>query len=557
MTEQGSSRPPGIGAPFRHKLFRRIWIASLLSNFGLLIHGVGAAWAMTELTGRADKVALVQTALMLPTMIVSLAAGAIADMYDRRKVGLSALSLSLTGAASLSIFSFLGLVTPNVILFFTFVIGTGMALFAPAWQASVGEQVPAEDLPSAIALNGISYNIARSFGPAIGGVIVSVAGAIAAYLANTFLYLPLLMALFLWRRVREETRLPPERIGRAMISGARYVIHSPAIRTVLTRTAIIGLVGSSLSSLMPLISRDMLGGGARLYGIMLGAFGLGAVGGALMIARIRQRFSSEAIMRGCSLIMGAATIVVGLSRSPVLTAPALMLCGATWMLSVTTLNISIQLSLPRWVAGRALAAFQASIAGGIAIGSFAWGGIADAVGIGPAILLSGAIMTLLALLGLWLRMPANLGSVEAAAALSDPDVNLALSGRSGPIVIEIDYEIPLDKAREFHDVMQKLQLARQRNGAYGWSLTRDISRPELWTERYHCPTWHDYLRQRSRMTEAEHGLQLQATAFHRDPATLRVRRMLERPFGSVRWKDDTPDRQANAPMVVHPPSSGI
>src|SRR6202051_2197983 len=190
----------GVTAPLRHAVFRRIWLASLLSNFGLLIQGVGAAWAMTQMTSSADKVALVQTALMLPIMLISMPAGAIADMYDRRIVALMSLAIALSGATALTVMAWLNLVTPEILLAFCFIVGSGNALFGPAWQSSVSEQVPAETLPSAVALNGISYNIARSFGPAIGGVIVATAGAVAAFACNAVLYLPLFIVLFLWRR---------------------------------------------------------------------------------------------------------------------------------------------------------------------------------------------------------------------------------------------------------------------------------------------------------------------------------------------------------------------
>src|SRR3979490_2640870 len=193
----------GVAAPLRHSVFRRIWLASVVSNLGLLIQGVGAAWAMTQMTSSADMVALVQTALMLPIMLISMPAGAIADMYDRRIVALVSLSIGLAGATALSVRAWLGLVTPQILLAFCFIVGTGMALMGPAWQSSVSEQVPSETLPAAGALNGISYNIARSFGPAVGGIIVATSGAVAAFAANAVLYLPLLIVLFLWRRSSE------------------------------------------------------------------------------------------------------------------------------------------------------------------------------------------------------------------------------------------------------------------------------------------------------------------------------------------------------------------
>src|ERR1700748_2843401 len=200
----------GIGAPLKHMAFRRIWTASLLSNLGLLIQAVGAAWAMTQMASSADKVALVQTALMLPVMLIAMPAGAIADMYDRRIVSLISLSIALSGATALTVLAWLGMVTPTTLLVFCFVVGSGMALFGPAWQSSVSEQVPADMLPSAVALNGISYNIARSFAPGIGGIIVAALGAVAAFAANAILYLPLAVALFAWRRENAPSRLPRE-----------------------------------------------------------------------------------------------------------------------------------------------------------------------------------------------------------------------------------------------------------------------------------------------------------------------------------------------------------
>jgi MFS family permease len=546
-----------IGAPLRHSVFRRIWLASLLSNLGILVQGVGAAWAMTQMASSADKVALVQTALMLPIMLIAMPAGAIADMHDRRIVALVSLVIALSGATALTALAWFNLITPNILLALCFVVGSGMALFGPAWQSSVSEQVPTETLPAAVALNGISYNIARSFGPAIGGIVVATAGAVAAFATNALLYLPLLVVLFMWNRVSEPSRLPRERLNRAIVSGVRYITNSPSIKIVLTRTLVTGLIGGSVSALMPLVARDLLHGGAQTYGIMLGAFGMGAVIGALNISHVRRTLSGEAAVRACALSMAGAIAAVALSRQPVLTAAALVLAGAVWMLSVALFNIGVQLSAPRWVAGRSLAAFQASIAGGIAIGSWGWGHLTDLAGVETALLVSAGLMLVSPLLGIWLRMPPVGARNEAASeVLADPEVQLSLTGRSGPLVVEIEYRVAQDNARAFHSVMQDVQLSRQRNGAYGWSIARDIADPELWTERYHCPTWLDYLRQRSRATLSERELHQQAIAFHLGPEPIRVRRMLERPFGSVRWKEDTPDRAANDLLPVVATAAG-
>ncbi|MET4121163.1 MFS family permease [Bradyrhizobium sp. JR1.5] len=556
MTDQAKTETLSVGgitAPLRYPFFRRIWLASLFSNLGILIQGVGAAWAMTEMTSSADKVALVQTALMLPVMLIAMPAGAIADMYDRRIVALVALSIALCGATVLAVLDWIGLTTPILLLVFCFVVGSGMALMGPAWASSVNEQVPAEELPAAVALNGISYNIARSFGPAIGGIVVATAGAFAAFALNALLYLPLMVALFLWKRVAAPSRLPPEQLRRAIISGVRYITNSPSIKIVLTRTMATGVIGCSITALLPLVARDLLNGGAQTYGIMLGSLGLGSVIGALNISKVRKHMSGEAAVRACNLSMGGAIAAVALSREPVLTAAALVLTGAVWTIVWTLFNIGMQLSAPRWVAGRSLAAWQAAFSGGAAIGSWAWGRLTDAAGVEIALLISAALMLLLPLLGLWMPMPRISTRGADAGVLADPEVRLPLTNRSGPLVVEIEYRVAQENARAFHKVMHDVQLFRQRNGAYGWSIARDIADPELWTERYHCPTWLDYLRQRNRSTQSERALDRQATALHIGPEPVRVRRMLERPFGSMRRTDDVLDRSLTE--VLHGDSS--
>src|SRR5213075_2190401 len=195
------------------------------------------------------------------------------------------------------------------------------------------------------------------------------------------------------------------------------------------RTLVTGVIGGSVSALMPLVARDLLHGGAQTYGIMLGAFGMGAVIGALNITAVRKRMSGEAAIRACTLSMAGAIVAIALSKQPVLTAAALVVAGAVWMLAVALFNIGVQLSAPRWVAGRSLAAFQAAIAGGIAIGSWGWGRLTDAAGVETALLVSAALMFASPLLGRWLKIPPVGARNEGATELlADPEVQLQLTG---------------------------------------------------------------------------------------------------------------------------------
>jgi MFS family permease len=538
--------------PLRERTFRMIWSASLLSNFGQLIMGVGAAWEMTRLTTSTSMVALVQTALMVPLMLVAVPAGAMADMFDRRKIALVALTFASLCAATLSVIASLDLTTPWLLLAFCSLIGVGVALYGPSWQASVGEQVKPEQLPAAVALASVSYNIARSFGPAVGGMIVLAAGATAAFAVNALAYLPLLVAFFLWKRQHVPARLPPERIDRAIISGARYAIHSPPIRIVLVRALTFGVTGASLAALTPLVARDLLKGDASTYGLLLGVNGVGAVAGALVVSEVRDRMKAEHAVRLCAIVGGLMVLLIALSRNVALTCTAMGIAGAAFMLNIALLNVGVQLSAPRWVTARSIAWFQASLTGGIAFGAWMWGYVATHSGLTGALVASGIALILTPLIGLVLPMPpVSTADVEMVEIAREPEVALAITARSGPIVIEIDYRVDPAEARKFYDIMLKMQRTRLRNGAFDWSLSRDIADPALWTERYHCPTWADYLRLRSRFTHSDRELQSLADAFHTAGPGERVRRRLERPFGSVRWSAETPD--PHDPISIYPP----
>jgi MFS family permease len=531
----------GMLAPLRTPLFRRIWLASLMSNLGFMFLAVGAAWQMTLLTPQADMVALVQTALMLPMMMLSIPAGAVADMYDRRKVALVSLYLSVTAASALAALTFAGLASPWIILGFCFLIGTGMALFNPSWQASVSEQVPRDILPQAVALNAISFNIARSFGPAMGGIIVALAGSVAAFSATALGHLPQLLVMFLWRRDPVPSRLPPERIDRAVSAGIRYVIYSPQIRVVLIRTFIFCFAGGSVAALMPLVARDLLHGTAEIFGLLLGCFGMGAVLGAFSLNRIRHSVSEEGAMSLSAGVVSMAIAAIALSSSAPLTGLALVIAGTGWMTALTLCNVVVQTSAPRWVSGRLMAAYNTATAGGIALGSWFWGHITEVFDVQHALFGSAGLLAATLLLAFLMRMPQMPEADREPVKLTDPEVNLALTGRSGPIVVELDYRVPLDDARDFYGSMLALRSIRHRNGAYDWSIARDIKDPEIWVERYSCPTWHDFLRQRDRNTPDEMLVHKKALSFLKHGHDLGVRRLLERPSGSVRWTENAPE----------------
>ncbi|WEX77608.1 MFS transporter [Sinorhizobium numidicum] len=516
-------------APFSHETFRTIWIASLASNFGGLIQAVGAAWLMTSISQSVNMVALVQASISLPIMLFSLVSGALADNFDRRRIMLIAQCFMLTVSALLTICAYLGLITPWLLLLFTFLIGCGTALNNPSWQASVGDMVPRDDLPAAVALNSMGFNITRSVGPAIGGAIVAAAGAAAAFAANTLSYFAILFALARWRPTVPENPLPRETLGRAVSAGLRYVAMSPNIGKVLLRGFVFGLSASAILALLPLVARDLVGGGPLTYGIMLGAFGLGAIGGALLSARLRELLSSEAIVRYAFAGFAASAAVTAISAEAWLTSLVLLVSGACWVLALSLFNTTVQLSTPRWVVGRALSLYQTTTFGGIAGGSWLWGVAAEQYGAADALIGSCLLMLAGIAIGVRFALPEFTSlNLDPLNRFNEPLLELDLKPRSGPIVVMIDYEIAEPDIPEFLTTMAERRRIRIRDGAGHWALMRDLENPTTWTETYHVPTWVEYVRHNQRRTQADAAVGDKLTALHRGAQPPRVHRMIER-----------------------------
>jgi MFS family permease len=357
----------------------------------------------------------------------------------------------------------------------------------------------------------------------------------AAFGFNAVSYIPLIIALLMWKRPPNTSVHPRERVDRAIISGARFVWHSPPVRTVVLRSFTAGAAGASISALMPLIARDMLHGDASTYGVILGAFGVGAVIGGLTLGRVLERWTTEWILRAGTLSTGVLLLAISVMHNLFLICGLLVATGVTWMLTISTLNVGIQLSTPSWVTARALAWFQSALTGGVGLGAWLWGHAAGVWNLEIALALSGAAVLATAGLGLLMPMPeTNAADIEAVtgAVPSDPEIALPLTPRSGPISLEIDYQVTAEQAPEFLMVMQDVQSSRLRQGAFDWTLERDIGNPALWTERYYFPTWGDYLRQRTRFTEGDHQVYRRSLAF-RSGTEADVRRRLERPPGAT------------------------
>lgn len=532
------SRPRALAA-LSHPIFKAVWITSLVTNFGGLIQSVGASWMMSSIAS-PQMVALVQASVTLPIMLLSLVAGAMADTVDRRIMMLAAQIFMLTVSVILAIVTWAGLINPWLLLSFTFLIGCGTAFNGPAWQASVGDMVPRKDLAGAVTLNSMGFNIARSVGPAIGGLIVAAAGAAMAFAINAVTYLGLIVVIARWKPERPPQTLARETLFHAMAAGVRYVAMSPRLYVVLMRAALFGIGASAVQALMPLVAIHSLnGGGPLVYGLLLGAFGLGAVGGALSSGRLRARWTTETMTRATCLIFAGAGVVVGFSPWLALTLPALMVAGAAWVLTLSTFNVTVQMSSPRWVVARALALYQMAAFGGMALGSWLWGSVAGGPGLATALACSAGVLVACAAMGLRFPLPtAEDLNLDPLSRWTEPQIAVAIEPRSGPIVIEIEYVIEETDIPAFLAAMSERRRIRRRDGARHWTLARDLGDPRLWVERYHTPTWTDYVRHNLRITHADAEITERIRALHHGENRPRVHRMIER---SATAQSDHPD----------------
>ena len=354
--------------PLRSPVFRALWIAQFVSNLGTWMQTVGAQWMLVGDPRAAVLVPLVQTATTLPVMLLALPSGVLADLIDRRRLLLATQGAMAAGVGLLATLTGAGLTTPAVLLMLLFVIGCGQALTAPAWQAIQPDLVPAEQIPAAAALGSMSMNGARAIGPAIAGALVSLTGPTLVFALNAVSFIGIVFVLLWWRKPAVENNSPPERALAALNAGGRFIRSSPIVRRILLRTALFIAPASALWGLLPVIAKDQLGLSSSGYGLLLGALGVGAVLGAFLLSRLRSRFGQNTLLTVAAGGFAMATAVLALVDNFVLVLLALVVGGGAWLLSLSTLNASMQLSLPAWVRARGLSVYQLVFMGGQAVG---------------------------------------------------------------------------------------------------------------------------------------------------------------------------------------------
>ena len=511
---------PAALLPLRHPVFRALWTANVVTAMGTWMQNTGAGWLMTTLSPDAISVSLVQAATIVPTFLLALPAGALADIVDRRRYLIATQCWTMGAAVLLTALTWWGAIDATGLIALTFAIGIGSAMYQPAWGATVPEVVPRSDLVQAIALNGIGFNLARAVGPAIGGVLVLFGGPSLAFILYAFSFLVGIAALIRWKRQVTRSSLPREHFIAAMRAGMQFVRHTPAMQAAMLRSVAYFLPCSAVWATLPLVVREHLHLGAGSFGMLLGLMGVGGVTAGMLLPRLRGLANRGTTVLGSSLCscLGMAFIASTHHWAPA--GIGMVLFGVGWVSAASTAQAAAQLVAPAWVRGRALAIYQLAFNGALAFGSVFWGWLGSVSSLQTSLISAAVLCAALAVLvrGFSLDQamaapstaPAPPPSPEAVA----PEFVATLSRQRGRVLEVMHYRVSPAQRDGFLDAMAAVQHVRGRAGALDWKLYEDVAHPEGWMEVWSMQNWTDHLREAVRMSDDDRQVLSTVHTFH-------------------------------------------
>lgn len=503
-------------SPFCHATFTVLWTATVISNVGTWMYNAASGWLMTSLNPDPLIVSLVQVATSLPMFLFAVPAGALADIIDKRRFLIVIESATTIVSAIIAALVWLSLVTPGTLLLFTFLLGAAAALTAPAWQSVVPQLVPKQDLSAAVAANSVGINISRALGPALAGVIIAGFEIAAPFWLNAISNLAIIGALLWWRSPpRAPNRLPAEQFLRAIVTGFRHARHNRHLRATLIRAVGFFLFASAYWALLPLVARSQVAGGPELYGVLLGAIGAGAVGGAFILPWLKTKLGPDRLVAAGTIGTAITLVLFGLAREPVTALFASIIAGISWIAVLASLNVSAQVALPNWVRGRGLAMFVTVFYGAMTVGSAIWGQVAGMVGL-PDTHFVAAVGALIAIPLTWhWKLQTGVGvDLTPSMHWPAPVISHEIEHDRGPVLVTIDYRIEPRNREAFLHALESLAQERRRDGAYAWSVFEDAAQEGRFLETFLVESWLEHLRQHQRVTNADRVLQKAVQKFH-------------------------------------------
>lgn len=518
--------PDSAFAPLRQTLFAVLWAATIIGSIGSFVRDVTSAWLVTDLSSSPAAVAMVQAAAALPVFLLAIPAGVLSDMLDRRKLLICVQLLLACVSVCLVILSLTDQHSVASLIMLTFIGGIGVALMGPTWQAIVPELVDKKDFKNAVGLNSLGINIARAVGPALGGLLLASLGAAFTYGVDVLSYTFVIAALIWWKRPATQRDVLSERFPGAFRAGLRYARASHELHVVLLRAFLFFAMASSVWALLPLVARQLLEGGPGFYGILLGAVGLGAIGGAVIMPRLRMYLSADGLLLTSALVTSAVMALLSLSPPKWLAVSSLLILGAAWITALTTLNGVAQAILPNWVRGRSLAVYLTVFNGAMAAGSLAWGIIAQGIGV-PLALLSGAVgLAAIGCIAHRIKLPKGESDLMPSNHWPEPLTATPVEYDRGPVLIQIEYRVALADRSAFLKKLTRLSAERRRDGAYAWGITEDSADPSLMLEWFQVESWAEHLRQHKRVSKSAADIQEEVLRFHQGEKRPVVRHFL-------------------------------
>jgi len=511
-----ATRPVSPWRPLRIPLFRNLLIADLVSDIGSFMQTVGAAWLMTMLTSNTVYIALIQTASALPFFLLALPAGSIGDIVDRRKLILGTEIWMFLIAAVLAVVTFSGAMTPWLLLFLTLALSLGDAVESPSWRAIFPELVKRDELPPALALNGIEFNLARATGPGLGGLIVAAFGVATAFLVNALSFLGVIFVIFSWKRPVRKSNLPPETVGAASVAAIRYVRYSPGIRTLLLRSGAAIFFASSFFALLPAVAKQ-LSTSPLGYGSLLAFFGVGAVLGAVALQRARAKYSTEAVLSVATVVFGAILVSTATLHNLALLSALMLFGGASWTVFMSLFNTMIQNLAPEWVRARVMAAYLFVFQGSVTIGSTLWGVLAQHSSARLALLVSGVGIAAVILLQFPFQLPNQTADLSSWNHWGNPSLFEEHAPDLGPVLVTVRYLVDPSKAAAFLKEIHRYQRIRRRDGAARWGIFYDTERPNVYLETFIVDSWAEHERQHARFTVADHEIETRVLSLTAEP----------------------------------------
>jgi MFS family permease len=520
--------------PLHGRTFRMLWFAWLAANLTMWMNDVAAAWLMTRLTASPVMVALVQTASTLPVFLLGLPSGALADIVDRRRYFAATQLWVSVNALLLAGLSLAGALSANLLLGLTFVNGVGLAMRWPVFAAIVPEVVTREELQPAIALNGIAMNLSRVIGPVLAGTMLAAVSEAFVFVLNALLAGVAFALILTWRSQPRTSTLPGERFVGAVRVGFNFARQSPRLRFVLLRIFLFFLQSTALIALLPLVAKDMHGGGPATFTVMLAFLGGGAIFAALYFPRWRARWNRDQFVNAGTLAHALLSVLIVYVHTLWIALPAMALVGVAWISVANSLTISAQIALPDWVRARGMAIYQMALMGGAAAGSLLWGQVASWVNV-PASVASAALFGIAVVASLRKR---TLGvridpDFSPAPLINLPEPAVDVANEDGPVMVTVEYFIDPARVAAFTEVMQRTRRARLRQGALSWGLFRDAAVPGRYIEYFVDENFIEHQRRQERFSAFDAGLREERLAFHLGKLPLRVKRYIAQSLHDV------------------------